>query len=216
MTQTLQSSLFEPTEQGETRDFLEKQLITYIGNKRALLPFIGQGLEAVKKSLNKRELRFLDLFSGTGVVARYAKQFAGHLIVNDLETYSRVTNECYLSNRSEVSHNELLELKNWLDDRIAETWQGGFITELYAPRDESRITRADRVFYTRRNAMFIDTARRAIAELPSEKQRFLLAPLLAKASVHTNTSGVFKGFYKANDGVGQFGGHAKNALTRIL
>src|SRR3954471_16047248 len=82
--------------------FLQEQIITYIGNKRSLLPFIGRGVEAVKERLGKRALRIADLFSGTGVVARFFKQHAEHLVVNDLEGYSRVTNECYLSNAREV------------------------------------------------------------------------------------------------------------------
>lgn len=43
----------------------------------------------------------------------------------------------------------------------------------------------------------------------------LIAPLIYEASVHTNTSGVFKGFYKNKQGIGQFGGEGKNALQRI-
>jgi adenine-specific DNA-methyltransferase len=34
--------------------------------------------------------------------------------------------------------------------------------------------------------------------------------------VHANTSGVFKGFYKTESGLGQFGGSGRNALSRIL
>jgi adenine-specific DNA-methyltransferase len=52
--------------------------------------------------------------------------------------------------------------------------------------------------------------------LPKELKIYFLAPLLARASVHANTSGVFKGFYKNADGKGQFGGTGENALTRIL
>src|SRR6185312_3073078 len=74
----------------------------------------------------------------------------------------------------------------------------------------------ERVFYTRRNALYLDSARRAIANLPENLQPYFLAPLLAAASVHANTSGVFKGFYKSRDGIGQFGGHGKDALARIL
>jgi adenine-specific DNA-methyltransferase len=45
----------------------------------------------------------------------------------------------------------------------------------------------------------------------------LLGPLLSKASIHANTAGVFKGFYKNRDtGVGQFGGSGSDALLRIL
>jgi adenine-specific DNA-methyltransferase len=63
--------------------------------------------------------------------------------------------------------------------------------------------------------MYIDTARQLIADMSLEIQHLLLAPLLAAASVHANTSGVFKGFYKNKQGVGQYGGDAENALTRI-
>jgi len=34
--------------------------------------------------------------------------------------------------------------------------------------------------------------------------------------MHANTSGVFKGFHKNREGIGQFGGTARNALPRIL
>ncbi|UCH27342.1 MAG: DNA adenine methylase [Trueperaceae bacterium] len=201
----------------ENPDYLEKQIVTYLGNKRALLPFIGMGLEIVKEELGKDKLVFADLFSGTGIVARYAKQHADHIIVNDLEAYSRVTNECYLSNRSGVDPLELEHLSSLLEERILSTWGTGFLTDLYAPKDEGRITRTDRVFYTRRNAMYLDTARKAIEEVVEEgKRKYFLGPLLAAASVHANTSGVFKGFYKSKEGIGQFGGQGKNALTRIL
>ncbi|MFC6911564.1 DNA adenine methylase [Novosphingobium lubricantis] len=43
----------------------------------------------------------------------------------------------------------------------------------------------------------------------------MLAPVLSQASMYANTSGVFKGFYKNKQGVGQFGGTARNALSRI-
>ena len=42
----------------------------------------------------------------------------------------------------------------------------------------------------------IDTIRKAIDSVPESYKKFFLAPLLYEASVHTNTSGVFKGFYK--------------------
>ena len=47
-------------------------------------------------------------------------------------------------------------------------------------------------------------------------RKFFLAPLITEASVHTNTSGVFKGFYKDKNGKGCYGGAGKNALSRIL
>jgi adenine-specific DNA-methyltransferase len=98
---------------------------------------------------------------------------------------------------------------------VQDTWSPGFISELYAPQADDNIQYGERVFYTRRNAVFLDTFCRALVATPIELRPFVLAPVLAQASMYANTSGVFKGFYKNKDGVGQFGGAAKNALTRI-
>ena len=51
---------------------------------------------------------------------------------------------------------------------------------------------------------------------PSDFRDLLLGPLLSAASVHSNTAGVFKGFYKdRTTGVGQYGGTGLDALKRI-
>lgn len=200
----------------EDPSFLQEQIITYIGNKRALLPFIGKGVDVVKAHLGKARLSIADLFSGTGIVARYFKQHAERLVVNDLETYSRVTNACYLSNASAVDLPALAAELERLDLHIAENSSPGFIAELYAPANEDDISESDRVFYSRRNAIYLDSARKAIDSVPETFRHYFLAPLMAAASVHTNTAGVFKGFYKTKEGIGQFGGTGRNALLRIL
>ena len=82
----------------ESPEFLSKQLITYIGNKRALLDFIGLGVAEVKVRLNKQLISSFDLFSGSGVVARYLKQHSSLLLVNDLELYAHSMNQSYLVN----------------------------------------------------------------------------------------------------------------------
>ena len=201
----------------ENEDYLSKQLITYIGNKRSLLPFIGEALEKVKKRLGKEKLRVLDAFSGSGVVARFFKAHVDLLIANDLEAYSEIINRCYLANAGELPLEELQDIHRGLSRRLSEEpLRKGFITELYAPEDENHIKAGERVFYTPRNAMFIDTARQYIEEVDPGLRHFFLAPLLAEASVHANTAGVFKGFYKdALTGKGRFGGTGRNALSRI-
>jgi adenine-specific DNA-methyltransferase len=92
----------------------------------------------------------------------------------------------------------------------------GFIAEMYAPRDEDRITAQDRVFYTPSNARRLDNYRRLIEPLEPDVKDLLLGPLLSAASVHANTAGVFKGFYKnRHTKLGQFGGTGADALVRI-
>ena len=211
-----QLALPAPDIAGENPRFLSEQIITYIGNKRTLLPFIGRGLDIAKRRLSKNKLRLLDIFSGSGIVSRYFKRHAEHIIANDLEEYSKISNLCYLSNASDVDADSLADTAGRLRAIIRTTLTPGFITELYAPKDEQNIRAEDRCFYTRENAMFLDTAVNALARLDERQRIYFLAPLLARASVHANTSGVFKGFHKNNRGIGQFGGNARDALARIL
>ncbi len=157
-----------------------------------------------------------DVFSGSGIVARYFKQFSELLIVNDLEKYSTLINECYLSNEDERSEFTLREYYNELIEQAKNNLVNGIISELYAPKDDTHIKQNERVFYTTRNAMYIDTMRQLIDNIPKNYQKYFLAPLLSEASIHANTSGVFKGFYKNKETcIGQFGGINKNALSRI-
>jgi adenine-specific DNA-methyltransferase len=202
---------------GEDPDYLSRQVITYIGNKRNLLGFIGSGLEKVRRRLGKTSLTTFDVFSGSGIVARFLKGYSEKLIANDLEKYSEVINRCYLANRSSVPMENLKQLHRGLVDALREDkLTDGFIRELYAPRDDKNIRAGERVFYTVRNARYIDTARQLIGELPKEYQHFFLASLLSEASIHANTSGVFKGFYKdRHTGIGKFGGRKGDALSRI-
>lgn len=202
----------------EDPDYLSRQLITYIGNKRALLDPIEEAVADVCERLGTDRLRIFDAFSGSGVVSRLFKRFASEVVVNDVEDYAHVISRCYLTNRSDFPEQEVREAIARLNHAVGEaSLEEGFIERLYAPRDDSQIEHGERVFYTRANARRIDTYRRLIALQPAEIQHWLLGPLLSAASVHANTAGVFKGFYKdRTTGVGRFGGSGADALTRIL
>jgi adenine-specific DNA-methyltransferase len=201
----------------EDPDYLSRQLVTYIGNKRALLPQIGRAVERAKQRLGRDRLRAFDAFSGSGVVSRFLKAHASYLASNDLEDYAAVIGRCYLHNRSTVDWPALEGTIAELNERVlSEDFPPGFIEELYAPRDENRITKDDRVFYTRENARRLDNYRRLIDDAPAGLRDLLLAPLLSKASIHANTAGVFKGFYKdGRTGLGRFGGSGLDGLSRI-
>jgi adenine-specific DNA-methyltransferase len=202
--------------EGENPLYLERELITYIGNKRGLIPFIAKGVELVKQKLGKQKLSFLDLFAGSGVVSRFMKQHSDLIVANDIEDYTSIVNACYLANQSRIDWVQAREQLTWLEHTIETDWRRGFIAELYAPLDDHNIQPGERVFYTRRNAEYIDTARQHIERLPPDFRFLFLAPLIVAASIHNNTGGVFKGFYKNRRGIGAFGGEAANALTRIL
>ena len=202
----------------ESEDFLKKQIITYIGNKRKLLSFIEEGFSIAKKSLGKEKLSMLDGFSGSGIVGRFMKQHASIIYSVDMEKYSYVLNRCYLTNPSEDKKKEIKEVIDEINNgtySLSESEK--IISDLYSPVDEGKITEKDRVFYTRENAEFIDKSRRFIDDSITHDpdSYYYIAPLLVKASIHANTSGLFKGFYKNKDGIGQFGGEGENCLNRI-
>ena len=138
-------------------------------------------------------------------------------MVNDLEKYAEVIAACYLSNKDELSMPLLRDMYHGLVHDAGNTpLREGIVAALYAPKNDRNIQKGERVFYTSRNARYIDTTRNLIDALPVGYQKYFLAPLLAEASVHANTSGVFKGFHKnSKTGVGQFGGNNRDALGRI-
>lgn len=200
----------------ENKDYLTKSIITYLGNKRNLLNFIDKSTEYVKKELEKEKLTIVDLFSGSGIVARNYKKDAELIITNDLEYYNYIINSCFLKNKSEIDFEELKYYINDLKEKT-KTLKSGFISELYAPVDDKNIQEDERVFYTTRNANYIDTVREVIEEYPKHIKEIFLALLLTESSVKTNTSGVFKGFYKnSKTKKGQYGGNSQAALSRIL
>lgn len=197
--------------------YLRRQLITCLGNKRSLLGPIATAVESVCADLSRNTLTMADLFSGSGVVIRLFMYYADSLTSNDLEHYAAVVSQCYLSARSSSLEDRIAAAHRRITACLTDAdLEPGIIATHYAPNDDSNIRPGERAFYTRRNATFLDTARRLIGQLERDLQPFLLGPLLAEASVHANTAGVFKGFYKdRNTGVGRFGGASADALSRI-
>lgn len=203
----------------ENNDYLTKQIITYLGNKRKLLSEIETIIIDIQKKLNQNKLNTCDIFSGSGVVARMMKKYSHTLHTNDLEKYSFIINDCYLKNNDDIdwsSYNKLYDkLNNLLSDNT--NLINGIITDNYAPQNDNDIQFGERAFYTHNNAQIIDTINNFIINnVPDNLKSLFYGPLLYNASVHVNTSGVFKGFYKSKDTkIGKFGGDGENALDRI-
>lgn len=147
------------------------------------------------------------------------KKYSKTLIANDLENYSLIINSCYLANKKDYPKEECTAIRNDIENCCKKEKYSGIITQNYAPQNDSNILKGERVFYTHENALLIDTYRKLIDDIveSEELKKFFLAPLITEASIHVNTSGVFKGFYKdKNTGIGCFGAAGKNALSRIF
>lgn len=197
-----------------TREYVFHQLIPYIGNKRKLLKLVERVIDA--SGIRPETHLFADLFSGTGVVSRFAKRAGYAVLANDWEPYSAILNRCAL----ELSAAPLFFGARSYEDVLAElnALPGceDWVTAHLCPHDDERLDHdKDRLFYTRANGTKIDAIREKIASweragLLDEKQSAaLLAPLLYQCCYIANTSGVFKGFHKG------WGGQTKTALYRI-
>ena len=71
------------------KDYLSDQIITYMCNKRKLLPKIKEMLIDLEEKEGKK-LNIGDGFSGSGVVSRLFKQHGESLYSNDIASYSDV------------------------------------------------------------------------------------------------------------------------------
>ncbi|MBN1647139.1 MAG: DNA adenine methylase [Spirochaetales bacterium] len=206
--------------------YLKLQIIAYIGNKRRLLPLIYEAVEKLYPE-EKNGLSFLDLFSGSGVVSRMAKLDGFQVIANDWEIYSEIINNAYLGingtdlERMFGTYGGIAAVLEMLNSAPTPPSDEEYIAHYYAPSDPDP-ARADfkkeRLFYTRPNALVIDSIRNRIEHMypgtqtgiRKQEKDLLVALLLYKAATHTNTSGVFKAYHKG------FGGHGRDALSRIL
>ena len=205
--------------------YLTEQIIAYIGNKRKLLQLIFKAIKTTGIPI-KPGLKFLDLFSGSGVVSRFAKMLNFEVFSNDWELYSNVINFAYLTiNKKDIknlfgSEEEFTKLIDRINDLPIPKEEDQYIAKYYAPKEDdiNRVNyKTERLFYTRENALKIDKIRNYIEgnySSNTEKERkirsLLIAQLIYEAATHTNTSGVFKACHK------EFGGHGKDALSRIL
>ncbi|MEO7716688.1 MAG: DNA adenine methylase [Capsulimonas sp.] len=192
-----------------TDDYLYSQLIPYLGNKRKLLPLIA----AAVMSTGETQGVFADLFAGSGVVSRWAKQKGYQVVANDWEPYAETINGCYIGlNAAPEGGAELLEDLNALPPV-----DHGYISDNYCPvDDEHPDPDRERCFFTHENGARLDAIRETIAQwkdqglLTPEMHAYLVAPLLYAASYASNTSGIFKAYHRG------WGGKTGDALYRIL
>ncbi|MEX2443162.1 MAG: hypothetical protein WD492_06145 [Alkalispirochaeta sp.] len=148
---------------------LRSSLITYIGNKRALLPLIWEGLRYLET--HGGPLRTMaDPFTGSGVVARLGRIAGLEVHAGDIEDYTRPFGTAFLeTSRAEVEvlfapwggYAAVLAYLNSLTTPTRE--EDLYFARHYAPADTAAADpHRERLFYTRENALRIDAVAAAI------------------------------------------------------
>ncbi len=197
-------------------DYLEKQIITYMGNKRKIIPYISDIIDELEKK-EGHKLKMGDGFSGSGVVSRLFKMKADSLYSNDLAGYSVTLNKCFLENPNKNTITDIhkyIELANKHVDSTDLNKNNMFISKHWSP--QGTINENHRVYFTEENGKRIDLYRDYINTVPEHIQPFLLAQLIIKSSIHNNTNGQFSAFFKDKTAkFGKYGGDKGVDYKRI-
>jgi adenine-specific DNA-methyltransferase len=195
-----------------TDDYVYAQLIPYIGNKRKLLPLVYRGLEHT----GCRGGAFVDLFTGSTVVARFAKTQGFRVLANDWEPYSYEIAAGTVALDAVPPFARLGGAQRVFAALNALPPLDGYVTRHLCPRDDARPDPArERMFFTRANGQRIDAIREQVAAweagglIAAGERAYLLSALAYAVSYASNTSGVFKGFHRG------WGGATSTALYRI-
>jgi len=196
----------------DTEEYVFSQLIPYIGNKRKLLDLIHQAI----KLTNIEDGTFVDLFSGSTVVSRFAKKLGFRVLSNDWEPYSEQIA------MGTVVLNEIPKFENFGGSKeVFEILNNAipvedYVTKHLCPTDDQNLNHEkDRLFFMRKNGMKIDAMRELISKWVEEEKitemefSYLMASFMYSASYVSNTSGLFKGFHRG------WGGSNGTAQYRI-
>jgi adenine-specific DNA-methyltransferase len=213
-------------------NFLNKQLLTYLGNKRELKDWFINYLQQQINMKPSYSYSFLDGFSGSGIISRCAKIIPNisDIYCNDWEYYSYIYNSCYLSNVP-IHSNKFKNISYYIDkcnqNKLVSQNCNNYIYGNYTPLDDNNIQLYDRCFYTSKNGIIIDNIRNYINKyIPEEYQKYCIGSLLYECSVKNNTCGYFNSFYKSEKQcedifnnnkiqIGKYGGKNSNDLKRI-
>jgi adenine-specific DNA-methyltransferase len=172
--------------------------LTYLGSKRKLLDEIAEEVAAVTPPGGT----VLDLFSGSGVVSHRLKSLGYVVSANDTAPYSLPVNRANLEFDPETlaaryrGHEGYLAFLNGLESPPPGR---EYFSRYYSENPDAKYPR---LYYTRRNGLFIDAVLDELWKDPDADRRDLvLSDLLYKMSKHVNTSGHFKTFHKEFGGV---------------
>ena len=169
-----------------------RMAVRYLGSKMRVL----EGLAALIGNPTGGSRRFVDGFSGTGVVAAMAADLGWPVHVNDHLRCARLLSTCRLLSVGDVSYTSLGGYAGAVATLNAVPPVAGFLWREYSPASAVRSPRP-RKYFTEENAARLDGMRgwiRTMAEdgkISEAEEGLLLADLLEAASAVANTAGTF-------------------------
>lgn len=173
--------------------------LTYLGNKRKFLYHIAEEVKAITPEGGI----VCDLFSGSGVVAWHLRQQGYVVHANDIAPYSFPINQANLAYTPESLSCVYPDLDKEFArlNALVEPQKGQeYFSRYYSENPDASY---ERLFYTRRNGLFIDAVLNDLHApgYDPDLRDIVLSDLLFKMSKHVNTNGHFKTFHKAFGGL---------------
>lgn len=177
--------------------YLNNNVLPYLGNKKEELQFIDEIINKILKQYQKTKVNFkdfekidkdgvftfVDLFSGSGMVSRYAKLKGFKVIANDLENYAKTITEVpiryYKEQVNDYFENVCKKLSLTVDKKYEENkkyyltvldylnglnkvkyTKNNYFTHNFSSKENK--SKTERLFFTYENAQKIDAIIEAI------------------------------------------------------
>ena len=166
--------------------------IRYLGSKARVLDDLALLIGGSDGEMG----RFVDAFSGTGVVASVAADLGWNVHVNDHLRCARLVSSARMLATSDVSYTALGGYCGAIDRLNAAEPAAGFLWWEYSPASSEHAPRPRR-YFTEENAARMDGMRslirgwRTANVITGTEQDLLLADLIEAASAVANTAGTF-------------------------
>ena len=175
-------------------------ILSYIGSKKTLLPFISKVIDPLLKELYdaRGPVVFNDCFMGSGCVSNHFKKnvHVGRVIASDTELYSFVLGKALLTCPYSHKLAIVIDQLNLIKTSVCKTQKrNNLIHNTFASNG--------RLYFSPENALRIDIVRQALDRLyhanaiTYSEFLFLLGSLIVSASSVANTCGTFRAHLKA-------------------
>jgi adenine-specific DNA-methyltransferase len=169
--------------------------LNYIGSKYLLIDWIIENIKNITGITTFNNVKFADLFSGTGIISYYFRTLNAIILSNDAELYSSIITHAFTRS---IYNSKLENIISTLNTEINENKYDniyGYITIHYSPYNNN-----ERKFFTIDNAKIIDYIRLRIEQYKSDididEYKFLLASLLISADNISNVPAVYGCYLK--------------------
>ena len=206
--QKITSYIHKPTEHVDKITPIIQQIAPFHRSKENILQYIYDAFDKIRYANDYKPLRILDGTAGTGSISRMFIPFAKELHVNDNEYYAHILNRTYV----DIPDKDMRMITQLhMDNMNYIATHGPFVTDgpiqkKYSPKDTQNIQKGEPCFFTRENAIILDTLKEYVVKNIIVAHMYVyLGAIIRAALKHANIEdGHFQKYRKDKNGCGTF------------